>query len=47
MLKGSDIKGINTYNYTFILHTQVKFQRKSKVKKVGFQGRMKSFGDVF
>jgi hypothetical protein len=27
--------------------TQVKFQRKLEVKKVGFQGRMKSFGDVF
>jgi hypothetical protein len=47
MLKGSDIKGINTYHYTFILHTQVEFQRKSEVKKAGFQGRMKSFGDVF
>jgi hypothetical protein len=24
MLKGSDIKGINTYHYTFILNTQKK-----------------------
>jgi hypothetical protein len=47
MLKGSDIKGINTYHYTFTLHTQVEFQRKSEVKKAGFQGTMKSFGDVF
>jgi hypothetical protein len=47
MLKGSDIKGINTYHYTFILHTQVEFKRKSEVKKDVFQGRMKNFGDVF
>jgi hypothetical protein len=49
MLKGSDIKGINTYHYTFILYTQVEleFQRKSEVKKAGFLGTMKSFGDVF
>jgi hypothetical protein len=47
MLKGSDIKGINTYHYTFLLHTQVEFQRKYEVKKARFQGRMKSFGDVF
>ena len=47
MLKGSDINGINTYHYTVILHTQVKFQMKSEVKKAGFQRRMKSFGDVF
>jgi hypothetical protein len=47
MLKGSDIKSINTYHYTLILHTQVEFQRKSEVKKDGFQGRMKSFGDMF
>jgi hypothetical protein len=47
MLKVSDIKGINTYHYTFILYTQVEFQRKSEVKMVEFQGRMKSFGDVF
>ena len=47
MLKVSDIKGINTYHYTFILYTQFEFQRKYEVKMVEFQGRMKSFGDVF
>jgi hypothetical protein len=46
MLKGSDINGINKHHYTFILK-QVEFHRKSKVKKDEFQGRMKSFGDVF
>jgi hypothetical protein len=46
MLKGSDINGINK----IIIHsfdTQVEVQRKSEVKKVRFQGRMKSFGGVF
>jgi hypothetical protein len=47
MLKGSDIKGINTYHYTFILHKQIEFRRKYEVNKVLFQGRMNYFGYVF
>jgi hypothetical protein len=46
MLKGSDINGINKHHYTFILYKS-NFRGKKKKKKAGFQGRMKSFGDVF